>query len=124
MGTRIFVQGIHTEAHPTKGADGYAVMNDGMRRVYETVLRPDTEVAMHFVPRTTFMTNHAYLALLNNAELVRGVIDADRNIRHFGLTDKAIAHRPARTPVGPAWVDLVREGVTWFESPDFVHERV
>jgi allantoin racemase len=184
VGTRIFVQGIYTEAHPTKGADGYAVMNDGMRRVYETVLRPDTKVDMHFVPRTTFMTNHAYLALLNNAELVRGVIDADRagydvafvrcgndpgivearesvripvvgmteaamhlacqlgarfavvgldekstvlvdrNIRQFGLADKAIAHRPARTPVGPAWVDLVREGVTWFLSPDYVHERV
>lgn len=35
MSTRIFVQAIYTEAHPTKGAEGYAVMNDGMRPVYE-----------------------------------------------------------------------------------------
>jgi len=184
VGTRIFVQGVYTEVHPTKGADGYAVMNDGMRRVYETVLRPDTEVDVHFVPRTTFMTNHAYLELLNNAEVVRGVVDADRagydvafvrcgndpgitearesvripvvgmteasmhlacqlgarfavvgldekstvlverNIRRFGLAERAIARRPARTPVGPVWDGLVRDGVAWFTSPEVVLERV
>lgn len=184
MSTRIFVQGIYTEAHPTKGADGYAVMNDGMRRVYETVLRPDTKVDMHYVDRTTFMTNHSALALLNNAEVVRGVVQAetegydvafvrcgndpgirearesvripvvamtesamhlactmgsrfavigldekstvlvDENIQRYGLTGRAISHRPARTPLGEAWVDLVRDGVRWFESPEFVHERV
>lgn len=184
MSIRIFVQGIYTEAHPTKGVEGYAVMNDGMQRVYETVLRPDTKVDMHYVDRTTFMTNHAYLALLNNAEVVRGVVQAERegydvafvrcgndpgiqearesvripvvgmtesamhlactmgsrfavvgldakstvlvsqNIRNFGLGQRAIVDRPARCPVGPAWDDLVRQGVTWFESPDFVHERV
>lgn len=184
MSTRIFVQGIYTEAHPTKGADGYAVMNAGMQRVYDTVLRPDTKVHMHYVPRTTFMTNHASLALLNTAEVVRGVIDAERegydvafvrcgndpglrearesvrmpvvgmtesamhlacslgsrfavigvdekstvlvedNIARFGLTGRAITNRPSRTPTGPAWDAVIREGVRWFESPEYVHERV
>ena len=184
MGTRIFVQGIYTEAHPTKGADGYAVMNAGMQRVYDAVLRSDTKVEMRYVPRTTFMTNHAALALLNTAEVVRGVVDAERegfdvafvrcgndpglrearesvripvvgmtesamhlacalgsrfavigvdekstvlveeNIARFGLTGRAISHRPSRTPVGPAWDAVIRDGVQWFASADYVHERV
>lgn len=183
MSTRIFVQAIYTEAHPTKGLEGYKVMNDGMRRVYESVLRPDTKVHVNYVPRTTFMTNHASLALLNNAEMVRGVVSAEeqgydvafircgndpalaearesvripvvgmtessmhlacslgdrfavigvddkstvmvrQNIRKFGLEERVIAN-PSRTPSGEAWVQLLVDGVRWFESPEFVHERV
>ena len=184
MTTRIHVQGIYTEAHPTKGLDGYRVINDGMRRVYETVLRPDTKVDLHYVPRTTFMTNHSSLALLNNAEVVRGVVQAERegydvafvrcgndpaiaearesvripvvgmteasmhlacslgdrfavigvdekstvlvaqNIRRFGLAARAISDRPARSPAGDTWRDLIADGVAWFDDPGFVHERV
>lgn len=75
MGTRIFAQSIYTEAHPTWNAEGYGTINDGIRRVYDTVLRPDTEVDVHFVPRSTWLTSHAYLEMLNNAEIVRGVIE-------------------------------------------------
>lgn len=184
MSTRIFIQGIYTEAHPTKGVDGYRVINDGMRRVYESVLRPDTKFDMHFVRRTTFMTNHAYLELLNNAEVVQGVKQAERedydvafvrcgndpgiqearecvripvvgiteasmhlacslgarfavigvdekstvivgrNIRKFGLESRAIANQPSRTPKGDAWNIALRDGVRWFESPDYVHDVV
>lgn len=184
MATRIFVQGIYTEAHPSQGVEGYAVMNDGMRRVYETVLRPDTKVDMHFVSRSTFMTNHAYLEMMNNLEIVRGVVQAEQegydvafircgndpailearecvrmpviatteasmhlacrigarfavigvdekstvrvehNIARYGLGSRAIPFRPARTPTGPVWDTIVREGTKWFASPDYVHERV
>jgi hypothetical protein len=184
MSTRIFVQGIYTEAHPSQGVEGYAIMNDGMRRVYESVLRPDTKVDMHFVSRSTFMTNHAYLALLNNAEIVRGVVQAERegydvafircgndpavaearecvrmpvvattessmhlacrlgsrfavigvdpkstvlverNIAAYGLGSRAIPVKPSRTPEGPAWDTVVRQGTQWFASTDFVLERV
>jgi len=75
MGTRIFAQSIYTEAHPTWSAEGYGAINDGIRQVYATVLRPDTEVDMHFVPRSTWLTSHAYLEMINNIEIVRGVID-------------------------------------------------
>jgi allantoin racemase len=184
MSTRIFVQGIYTEAHPSQGVEGYRVINDAMQRVYETVLRPDTKVDMHFVSRSTFMTNHAYLEMLNNLEIVRGVVQAEhegydvafvrcgndpailearesvripvvamteaamhlacrlgqrfavigvdakstalveRNIARYGLGSRAISHRPARTPVGPAWDQALRSSPQWFSSPDFVHERV
>jgi allantoin racemase len=74
---KIHTQNIYPPQMPgfdADGEDGYAVINAGVRKVYEKVLRPDTEVTMNYVPRSTFHTSHAYLELLNNAEIVRGVI--------------------------------------------------
>lgn len=76
MGTRIFAQSIYTEAHPTWSDEGYRAINDGIRAVYAKVLRPDTVVDFNFVPRSTWMTSHAYLEMINNLEIVRGVIAA------------------------------------------------
>lgn len=74
MGIRIHAQSIYTVDHPGFSAAGYETINKGIARVYEQVLRPDTQVDVRFVPRSTFYTSHAYLELLNNAEIVRGII--------------------------------------------------
>lgn len=74
MSVRILAQSIYTQDHPTFSAEGYALINDGAMRVYRKVLQPDTVVDARFVPRSTYYTSHTYLEMLNNAEIVRGII--------------------------------------------------
>lgn len=45
-------------------------MNEGMEKVYRKVLRPDTELDIQFVPRSTLYTSHTYLEVFNNAEVI------------------------------------------------------
>ncbi len=183
MATKLHAQIIYTADHPGFSADGYARINSGFDRLCRKVLRADTVVSAQFVPRSTFYTSHAYLELLNNAEIVRGIIageaagcdaafircgndpalrearesvgipvvgmteaamhlacqlgarfaligvDAksmplvERNLRLYGLESRAI-HRPVRMPDDPQWMDCLMQGPTWFESPDFVREKV
>lgn len=78
MTLRIHAQSIYTPEVPGFGDAGYARINEGVARVYRKVLRPDTEVSAAYVPRSTFMTSHSHLELLNNAEVLRGVIEAER----------------------------------------------
>lgn len=184
MGVRIFAQSIFTEDHMTYSADGYAIINDGIRRLYDKVLAADTEVHVEFVPRSTFLTSHISMQAFNNTEIIRGIMRAEeedfdvafvrcgndpaiqecreavqipvvgmteaamhyacqlgsrfavlgvdeksgpiveRNIRLFGLEDKAIAVRPVRCPVGRSWEPLLYDSIPWFQSTDHVLEKV
>ena len=138
----------------------------------------------HFLPRSTYMTSHAHLELLNNTEMLRGILGAEasgcdvvfircgndpvlreareairlpvvgmtessmqyacrlgsrfamigvdaksipmveRNIRLYGMETRAITHRPVRIPTGERFLEVVRQGPMWFDSPDYVHEKV
>lgn len=184
MSVRIFAQSIFTEDHRSYSAEGYAIINAGVRRLYDKVLNADTEVTVAFVPRSTFLTSHIYLQAYNNTEILNGIIRAEeegydvafvrcgndpaimegreavripvvgmteaamhyacqlgskfavigvdeksgpiveRNIKLFGLEDKAIGVRPVRCPVGPDWEPLLYNSVPWFESTDLVMESV
>ncbi|MEZ4354787.1 MAG: aspartate/glutamate racemase family protein [Myxococcota bacterium] len=184
MGTRIHAQSIYTLDHPGYSPEGYAQINRGIQRIYERVLHADTTIEACFVPRSTFYTSHAYLEMLNNGEIVRGIIDAEtkgydvafvrcgndpgirearesvsmpvvamtesamhlacqlgarfaviavddksiplveRNLRLYGLEREAIATRPVRKPRAAGWDECVVEGPKWFESVDYVRERV
>lgn len=77
MAVKIYVQVIFPENHPGYGEGGYATMNAGMEKVYRKVLRPDTELDIRFVPRSTLYTSHAYLEAFNNIEIIKGVIGAE-----------------------------------------------
>ena len=76
-----------------------------------------TEAAMH------------YACQLGSQFAVIGVDEksgpiVERNIRLFGLEDKAIAVRPVRCPVGPDWEPLLHDSIPWFQSTDLVLEKV
>lgn len=80
MSIRIHAQSIYTDVVPGfegNRGDGYRRINEGVSRVYQRVLRPDTVVEPCFVTRSTYLTSHAYLELLNNVELLRGIIDGE-----------------------------------------------
>lgn len=184
MSVRIYVQTIYTAELPTWTGDAYRRMNQAMAQVYKKVLHPDTVVETGFLPRSTYYTSHSYLELLNNSEMVRGIIRAEergfdvafvrcgndpavyqareavnfpvvgmtesamhlacqlgarfaligveakcaplveRNLRLYGLEGRAIARRPFRLPHGPNWDAYVAEGPMWFESMDYVKEKV
>jgi len=79
MGTRIHVQSIYTPVMPGFGDGGYDAINDGVMRMYQQVLRPDTEVRPQFLPRSTYYTSHVYLEMINNIEVVRGVIQGEQD---------------------------------------------
>ena len=70
--------GHYTVDHPGFSPEGYECINKGVQRIYEKVLRPDTEIDACFVPRSTFYTSHSYLETLNNAEIVRGIIAGEQ----------------------------------------------
>ena len=187
MAIRIHAQSIYTPQMPGfggEGGDGYARINQGVARVFRKVLRPETEVDIAYVPRSTFLTSHSHLELLNNVEILRGVIEAEkagydvafircgndpavresreavsipvvgmseaamhfacqlgarfaligvdaksaplveRNLRLFGLENRAISRRPVRHPEGDAFQQVVRQGPEWFDSPDYLREHV
>lgn len=188
MSVKIHAQSIYTPQMPgfdSDGEDGYSRINAGVVRVYEKVLRPDTVVDVHFVPRSTYYTSHSYLELLNNTEIVRSVINGaeqndcdvafircgndpgvrearesvsvpvvgmseaamhlacqlgarfavigvddkstplvERNLRLYGLENRAIARRPVRIPPGDDFQKIVLQGPRWFDSPEFVWEHV
>jgi allantoin racemase len=187
MPIRIHVQAIYPPTMPGfggNGLDGYARINAGVMRVFRKVLRPDTEVTIGYVPRSTYMTSHSHLELLNNIEILRGVIQAEkagydvafircgndpavresreavsipvvgmteaamhfacqlgsrfaiigvdaksgpmveRNLRQYGLENRAISRRPVRYPEGDAFQEVVRQGPQWFDSPDYVRDNV
>jgi allantoin racemase len=50
-----------------------------MQRIYDRVLQPDKRVEPRFVDRSTYYTSHRYLELLNNAEVVRGIIEGEED---------------------------------------------
>jgi allantoin racemase len=187
VGIRIHVQAIYPPKMPGFGGDdgdGYARINRGVERVFRKVLRPDTQVDIAYLRRSTFMTSYSHLELLNNVEILRGVMDAEkagydvafircgndpavresreavsipvvgmseaamhfacqigarfaligvdaksaplveRNLRLFGLENRAISRRPVRHPEGEAFQQVVRQGPLWFDSPDYVREHV
>lgn len=81
MPIRIHAQSIYPPKMPGFGGDdgdGYVRINRGVERVFRKVLRPDTEVDIAYVRRSTYMTSHSHLELLNNVEILRGVIDAEK----------------------------------------------
>lgn len=184
MGIRIHAQSVFAPDHPHYTTEGYALINEGMLRLYRKVLRPDTVVDARFPSRSTWYTSHAHLELLNNVEVLRGIIEAEsmgydvafvrcgndpaireareavrmpvvamtessmhlacqlgsrfaligvdeksgpavaRNLRQYGLENRAITHRPYRAPRHAKWNELLGQGSRWFESPDFVRENV
>lgn len=80
MGLRIHAQSIYPTVMPGfEGNDGlgYDAINRGVQRIYEKVLRPDTVVEPHFIPRSTYLTSHTHLEMLNNVELLRGIIGGE-----------------------------------------------
>lgn len=187
MPLRIHVQAIYPPQMPGfdgEEGEGYARINAGVIRVLRKVLRPDTDFTIGYVPRSTFMTSHSHLELLNNVEILRGVVEAEaagydvafircgndpavreareavsipvvgmseaamhlacqlgsrfaligvdaksgplveRNLRLFGLENRAISRRPVRLPEGDDFQQVVRRGPLWFDSPEFLHENV
>lgn len=81
MPIRIHVQAIYPPRMPGFGGedgDGYARINEGVARVFRKVLRPDTEATIGYLPRSTYMTSHSHLEMLNNIEILRGVIEAEK----------------------------------------------
>lgn len=46
--------------------------------VLKKVARPDTEIEIHHVKRSSFMVNHSYMELLNNVWIVDGIIEAEK----------------------------------------------
>lgn len=47
----------------------------------------------------------------------------ERNLRNYGLESRAIV-RPVRAPKDPGWYDLLLQSPKWFQSPEFVMEKV
>lgn len=184
MALRLFSQHIGTEERPYNPDGGYKKILAGVGRVYRQVLRPDTVIEQRCVPRSTYYTSHAWLEMLNNAEIVQGIIDAEkegfdaalvccgndagvhqareavqlpvtgiaeaamhlacqlgarfaligvdaksgalveRNLRLSGLEGRAISRKPVRMPDVPYWDSCLAEGPTWFESADYVREKI
>ncbi|MFD4407756.1 aspartate/glutamate racemase family protein [Nocardia sp. NPDC058499] len=188
MSIKIHAQSIFTPRMPgfdTDGEDGYKRINAGVARVYDKVLRPDTVVDVEFVPRSSYYTSHSYLELLNNSEIVRGIIEGveqggadvafvrcgndpairearesvsvpvvgmteatmhlacqlgarfavigveekciplvERNLRNYGLENRAISRRPVRIPPGDEFQEIVRQGARWFDEFEFVRASV
>ena len=184
MGVRIWAQSIFGEDHRSYSREGYAVINEGIERLYAKVLSSDTKVNVSFVEKSTYLTSHSHLELFNNAEILKGILRAEeegydvafvrcgndpairegreavripvvgmteaamhyacqlgskfavigvdeksgpiveRNIKLFGLEDKAIAVCPVRCPVGPDWEPLLYDSIPWFQSTDLVLEKV
>jgi allantoin racemase len=79
MTLRIHVQSIYPVDHPGFSPEGYDEINRGMQRIYDRVLQPDTRVEPRFVDRSTYYTSHRYLDLLNDAEVVRGIIEGEED---------------------------------------------
>ena len=67
MGVRIWAQNIFGEDHRSYSREGYAVINEGIERVYAKVLSSDTKVKVSFVEKSTYLTSHSHLELFNNA---------------------------------------------------------
>jgi allantoin racemase len=78
MGIRIYSQHISTAEAPHYHDDEYRRIVRGVGNVYKRVLRPDTTVEQRYVPRSTYYMSHSYLEMLNNAEIVRGIIQAEK----------------------------------------------
>lgn len=102
MSTRIHVQVIYAADHPHFGRDGYAAINDGTLELARRIVHPDTEVDLQLVPRTTWSTSHRFMEMLNNVEVVNGIIQAEKNGAHAAMircgNDPAVA--AARETVG------------------------
>jgi Asp/Glu/hydantoin racemase len=74
MTTRLLCQSIWTEEVPFFDAHP---IREGQRRVCEAAARPGTVCEFRYVPHSTYATSYAYLAMLNNAALVQGIIDGE-----------------------------------------------
>lgn len=74
MTTRLLCQSIWTEEIPFFDAHP---IREGQRRVCEAAARPGTVCEFRYVPHSTYATSYAYLAMLNNAALVQGIIDGE-----------------------------------------------
>jgi allantoin racemase len=77
MATRILSQNVLTIEGPWVPG-GYAAIGRGMRKIYEKVLHTDTTVQERYIPRSTVNTTSSFLELLNNAEVIRGIIEGER----------------------------------------------
>ena len=184
MATKIWTQDIWTVEVPYMPNDGYRRVGRGLSRIYKKVLHADTIVSQNYVPRSTYYTTSSYLELLNNAEIIRGIIEGEkegydvamivcgndpglhqareavnipvvgitqaamllacqlgsrfalitvdpkciplveRNIKLYGLEDRAIARQPVRLPDDPSWLSVLAEMPTWFESVEYTRQYV
>ena len=77
MGVRIWAQSIFGEDHRSYSREGYAVINEGIERLYAKVLSSDTKVNVSFVEKSTYLTSHSHLELFNNAEILKGILRAE-----------------------------------------------
>lgn len=78
MATRIWMQRPYTREVPYYPDDGYEVIGREQSKIYSKVLHADTVIAQNNVPRSTYVVNSIYLELLNNAEIVRGIIEGEK----------------------------------------------
>jgi len=73
--TRILWQGIWTRETPFFDA---VPIWQGHIELFKRIARPDTTVEMRYPKRSTYFTSHSYLELLNNAEVVKGIIEGEK----------------------------------------------
>jgi hypothetical protein len=78
MATKIWTQDIWTVDVPHMPNDGYRRVGRGLNRIYKKVLHPDTIVSQNYVPGSTYYTTSSYLELLNDAEIIRGIIEGEK----------------------------------------------
>lgn len=78
MATRILWQDIWTSEVPFWPGGGYGTIGQGLSKVFNKVLHADTTVGQKYVPRSTYYTTSSYLELLNNAEIVQGIIQGEK----------------------------------------------
>jgi len=74
---KIVVQHIWPETVPFI-ADCHLLWS-GQAELFRRVARSDTVVEQSFVPKSPYNTMYSFLELLNDAELVKGIIRAERN---------------------------------------------
>ena len=73
---RIVVQHIWPEKVPF--LTDCHLLRDGQAELFRRVARSDTVVEQSFVPKSPYNTMYSFLELLNDAELVKGIIRAER----------------------------------------------
>lgn len=78
MATRILCQSILPSEVPWWPGGGNAAINQGLSRIYKKVLHADTMVGEKLLPRSTYNSASFYLELLNDAEVVRGIIEGEK----------------------------------------------
>jgi len=77
MAIKIFWQDIFTEDVPIiPGMDKvYKELED---HVFKKVARKDTQIELRHLNKSTYMVMSPYLEMINNIEVVKGIIDAEK----------------------------------------------